>query len=53
LQAGGGGHQWIELRFLQGYIDGEHAGYTKYGIWAHGKSSSDGPSEVATSGPSV
>jgi hypothetical protein len=50
---GAGGHQWIELRFLQGYIDGEHPGYTKYGLWAHGKSTSDLPAERATSGPSA
>jgi hypothetical protein len=50
---GAGGHQWIELRFLQGYIDGEHPGFTKWGLWAHGKSTSDQPAEQATSGPSA
>jgi hypothetical protein len=49
---GAGGHQWIELRFLQDYIDGEKQGYTQYGIWAHGKSGSDQPAEQSTSGPS-
>lgn len=52
-QMGGGGHQWIELRFLQGYIDGEKPGYTNYGIWARGKSTSDVPADRPTSGPSV
>lgn len=50
---GGGGHQWIELRFLQGYIDAENPGYEKYGIWARGKSTSDLPPEHPTSGPSA
>jgi hypothetical protein len=49
---GAGGHQWIELRFLQDYIDGDKQGYTQYGIWAHGKSGSDQPAEQSTSGPS-
>lgn len=49
---GGGGGQWIELRFLQSYIDGDYPGYNKYGFWARGQSGSDGPSETATSGPS-
>ncbi len=51
--AGGGGHQWVELRFLQGYIDGEVAGFQKYGFWAHGKSTSDAPLEQLTTGPSA
>lgn len=50
---GGGGHQWIELRFLQSYIDGEHPGHKKYGIWAHGQSTPDSPPELPTSGPSA
>lgn len=50
---GGGGHHWIELRFLQGYIDGEHPGHTKYGIWAHGKSTPDGSPTHQTTGPSA
>jgi hypothetical protein len=49
---GGGGHQWIELRFLQGYIDGENEGFKKYGIWARGKSSDDTPPDAQTGGPS-
>jgi hypothetical protein len=52
-QTGGGGRAWIELRFLQGYIDGEHPGFNQYGIWAHGQSTSDQPADQATSGPSV
>jgi len=52
-QMGGGGHQWIELPFLQGFIDGEHPGYTKYGIWAREQSTSDQPADQPTSGPSV
>jgi hypothetical protein len=52
-QMGGGGHHWIELRFLQGYIDGEHPGFKNYGLWAHGQSTADGPAEQPTSGPSV
>ncbi len=52
-QTGGGAHQRIELRFLQGYIDGEDPGYTHYGIWARGQSTPDLPPDQATSGPSV
>lgn len=50
---GGGGNQWIELRHLQGYIDAEQAGYTKYGFWARGKSTPDSPPEAQTGGPSA
>lgn len=49
---GGGGNQWIELRHLQGYIDGEHEGFKKYGFWARGKSAPDAPPESQTGGPS-
>lgn len=52
-QTGGGGQQWIELRFLQSYIDAENSGYKNYGIWARGKSTSDLPAEQPTSGPSA
>lgn len=52
-QMGGGGHHWIELRFLQAYLDGEHPGLNQHGFWVHGQSTSDGPAEKPTSGPSV
>jgi hypothetical protein len=52
-QTGGGGHQWIELRFLQSYIDGKHPGYQQYGIWVRGQSTSDLPAEQPTSVPSA
>jgi hypothetical protein len=49
LTTGGGGQHWIELRFMQGYLDGEHPGFNSYGIWAHGKSTSDlGPDQQTT-----
>jgi hypothetical protein len=51
--SGGGGQQWIELRFLQSYIDGEQPGYKNYGIWARGKSTTSAPPEYQTSGPSA
>ncbi len=50
---GGGGHQWIELRFLQGYIDSEQSAFKNFGIWSHGKSTSDTPPEQQTTGPSA
>jgi hypothetical protein len=50
---GGGGHQWIELRFLQSYIDGDNEGFKKYGFWVRAKSTDDTPPELQTGGPSA
>ena len=53
LQAGGGGHHWIELRFLQSYLDGEKPSFNQYGLWVHGQSTPEQPPEQPTSGPST
>jgi YD repeat-containing protein len=50
---GGGAHQWIELRFLQSYIDGENQSFKKYGFWVRAKSSDDTPPELQTGKPSA
>jgi hypothetical protein len=52
LTTGGGAQHWIELRFLQSYIDGEHAGFKNYGIWTRGKSTPDVGPDHQTTGPS-
>lgn len=49
---GSNGTQWIELRFLQSYLDGKHPGYNKWGVFAHGSSAS-GVSSKTTTGPSA
>lgn len=50
---GGGAHPWIELRFLQSFIDGDNASFKKYGFWVRAKSSDDTPPEVQTGKPSA
>jgi hypothetical protein len=48
---GANGHHWVQMRFLNNYIDGEYPQFGNWGFWIHGASTPAQPPHHETGGP--